>query len=710
MTLFIPLAAALLAVPSVPRTAKKPVSTEYHGVRVVEDYRWLEDAKDPAVRRWTASQNRFSRAVLSTLPGRAALRQRIADLITKREPGYRAPRTRPGHLFAMKFDPALQQQVAVEFSNPGDRSSERVVIDPNPLEPKGRVSIDFYVPSLDGRLVAASLSKYGSEIGTLHVYETATGRKLGDRIERVQNPTAGGSFAWNAAGDGLYYTRYPREGERPAADRDFYQEIWFHQLGTPEAADTYEMGRGLPRIAEIKLQTSEDGRYVLANVFNGDGGEHAFYLRAPSGDWTRISDFADRLVDGEIGGDGAAWFKSILDAPRGKIVRIPLDAPSIAQVRTIVPQQGGVIDELVVTSSRVYVAEMLGGPHRLRVFTLAGEELTPVEAPAVSTVFDLRRLQGDALLFGAMSFTEPAGYYSFDPAAGKTSRTALTRKAAADFSDTEVAREECTSLDGTKVPLTVLRRRGTVLDGRNPAVLTGYGGYGISLSPYFNDVTHVWMEQGVVYAVANLRGGGEFGDEWHQAGKLTRKQNVFDDFAACAQRLVEAGYTTPAKLAIMGGSNGGLLMGAALTQHPERFRAVVSSVGIYDMLRVELSPNGVFNTTEFGSVKDPEQFRALRAYSPYHNVRDGVAYPAVLLIAGENDGRVDPMQSKKMAARLQAASSSKRPVLLRTSSTAGHGAGFGTSRDESIEELADARAFVLHELGVAVKPPAKPSL
>ena len=708
MTSVLTLTAALIAAQALPRTPKKPVETDYAGSKVSESYRWLENGSDPAVKRWSEAQNRVAREVLARLPGRDILHQRISDLLTKREPGYTAAQTVPGHVFAMKFDPARQQQMLVEFVSPGDRASERLVADPNEMEPKGRVSIDFYVPSLDGRLVAVALSKDGSESGGLHIFETATGRELPDRIERVQAPTAGGSFAWTGSGDGIYYTRYPRQGERPEADLGFYQQVWFHKLGTSESADVYELGKDLPRIAEILLESSEDGRYVLANVLNGDGGEHAFYLRAPAGGWTRISGFADRLVAGRIGRDGAVWLKSIQGAPRGKIVRVPLETPSLAQARTVIEEQAGVIDEFEPAASRLYVAEMVGGPSRIRVFDLAGKELASPAAAPVSSVFDLRRMEGDALLFGSTSYTEPPAYFRLDPAQGKLLRTALARRPSADFSDTEVVREECTSRDGTKVPLSILRRKGTRLDGKNPAVLYGYGGYGVNLIPWYSDLNHLWIENGVVYAVANLRGGAEFGDEWHQAGRLTRKQNVFDDFAACARHLIEAKYTSPERLAIEGASNGGLLMGAALTQHPELFRAVVSWVGIYDMLRVELSPNGTFNVTEFGTVKDPEQFRALRAYSPYHNVKDGVAYPSVLLVSGENDGRVDPMQSRKMAARLQAASSSKRPVLLRTSSTAGH--GFGTSLDEKIEQATDTRAFTLHELGVTVQPPRKPSL
>jgi prolyl oligopeptidase len=271
-----------------------------------------------------------------------------------------------------------------------------------------------------------------------------------------------------------------------------------------------------------------------------------------------------------------------------------------------------------------------------------------------------------------------------------------------DFNDVEVERVFATSKDGTKVPLNILKRKGTKLDGTNPTLLYGYGGYNISQTPRFRAATHIWLEQGGVYAIANLRGGGEYGEEWHKAGNLTHKQNVFDDFAACAQYLIEQKYTNPKRLAIEGGSNGGLLMGAALTQHPDLFRAVVSHVGIYDMLRVELHPNGAFNVTEFGTVKDPEQFRALYAYSPYHHVKDGTAYPAVFFLTGDNDARVDPANSRKMTARLQAATSSGLPILLRTSSSSGH--GVDSSLSERIAEQTEVYGFLFHELSMEFKP------
>lgn len=319
--------------------------------------------------------------------------------------------------------------------------------------------------------------------------------------------------------------------------------------------------------------------------------------------------------------------------------------------------------------------------------------------PPISAVYGGLSIGGGDVLFFISTYLDPPAWYRLDAATGKTIRTALFEASPITFDDGEVVREFATSKDGTRIPLNIIRRKGTRLDGSNPALLTGYGGFGISTKPAFQGVNaRLWLDRGGIFVEANLRGGGEYGEEWHHAGNLTHKQNVFDDFLACAQYLVDRKYTSPAHLAIIGGSNGGLLMGAALTQRPDLFRAVVSFVGIYDMLRVEMDPNGQFNTTEYGSVKDPEQFKALYAYSPYQHVKDGIVYPAILMPTGENDHRVNPMQSRKMIARLQAADPTGHPILLRTSSSAGH--GFGTALDEQVDESADVLSFLFDQLGM----------
>jgi len=316
----------------------------------------------------------------------------------------------------------------------------------------------------------------------------------------------------------------------------------------------------------------------------------------------------------------------------------------------------------------------------------------------VSSNYIGRVLQNGDVLFGSQSYVTPPSWFLYSPKAGKSVRTNLAGQYKVNFDDAEVVREMATSKDGTRVPVNILMKKGTKLDGSNPVLLEGYGGYGVNISPYFSLANRVWLDHGGIVAVANIRGGGEFGEQWHLAGNLTKKQNVFDDMIACAEHLIARGYTKPERLAAMGGSNGGLLMGALITQRPELFRAIVSDVGVYDMLRVETTPNGAFNVTEYGTVKDPAQYKALRAYSPYHNVKDGVAYPAILMATGENDGRVDPYNSRKMIARLQAATKSDAPIILRISMDTGH--GIGTSLSKRVEEDADRYAFLMSQLGM----------
>ncbi len=696
-TLAVFLASEISAAEAPPPAAKRPVTDTYHGVAVTDDYRWLEDATNPEVRQWTEAQNAYARQHLDALPGRQALAEELQKLMTHPSPRYSELVTRRGTLFALLTQPPKQQAMVVSLRSLDDAASAHVIVDPNALDPSGHTAIDFFVPSTDGKYMAVSLSKGGSESGDVRVFETATGKPLPDYIARVNGGTAGGGLAWNADSSGFYYTRYPRAGERPKADLDFYQQVWFHHLGDDPAKDVYSVGKDFPRIAEIALRSSEDGRYTLATVANGDGGEYELFLVGPGKQWQKVAGFADQVIHGDFGEDGGLYLLSLQNAPMGKLLRVPLDAPNVSQAQTVVPESKVVIEQYLLTPQHLFVADLVGGPSQIRMFDRKGRFEKMVPLPAVSSVQQLAHDPAGHLVFQNVSYNQPRAWYRFDTDSGKVTPTALRETTAANFSDIEVVRETATSKDGTPVPMNILRRKGTKLDGRNPVLLYGYGGYNISLKPAFQAQLQPLLERGVVYVVANLRGGGEFGEAWHRAGNLTRKQNVFDDFAACAQWLIQHGYTTSARLAIEGGSNGGLLMGAELTQHPELFHTVVSHVGIYDMLRVELSPNGAFNVTEFGTVKEPDQFRALYAYSPYHHVRNGVSYPAILFLTGANDPRVDPANSRKMTARLQA-SGTKQPVLLLTSSTSGH--GIGTALSERVAQQVDVEAFLLAEWGL----------
>jgi prolyl oligopeptidase len=703
----------ILAEP-MPDTPKKPVATEYQGVTVEDPYQWLENDEDSQVKAWSDAENKRTRKSLDSLPDRAAVEKQLQEWYAKTSPSYFSLVSRPatgsrpgrdgepGILFAMKFQPPKQQPLLVTLASADDLKSEKILLDPNTLDEKGTTTIDWFVPSLDGKYVAISLSKGGSEDGTLHFYETASGKALPDTIAHVQYPTAGGSSTWNADGTGVYYTRFPRKGERPDADLNFYQQIYFHKLGTPDAQDTYSLGKDFPRIAEITLATSRDGKYILATVANGDGGDFAHYLLGPDGSWKQITQFSDQIKLAKLGRDNALYLVSRADAPRGKILRLPLDVPELKNAAEIVAPGDAVIEQIVPSTDALYVGELLGGPSQIRRFDLNGKNQTTIPIPPISAVQEMRDLEDGSLLFRDVSYTEPEAWFHCFTGKAEPVKTALRSTSPVSLGDIEVRREFATSKDGTKIPLNILSRKRMKRDGNNPTLLYGYGGYGISMSPNFDFTRRLWFDRGGVYVVANIRGGGEFGEEWHKAGNLTKKQNVFDDFAAAAEYLIKEKYTSPEKLAIQGGSNGGLLMGAMITQHPDLFRAVVSSVGIYDMLRVELAPNGAFNVTEFGTVKNPEQFKALYAYSPYHHVVDGTKYPAVLMMTGANDGRVAPYHSRKMTARLLGANKSENPILLRTSSSAGH--GIGTALSERIKQLADIYAFLFAQLGMTGKP------
>ncbi len=697
-----------------PETPKRPVTETFHGQSVVDDYQWLEEGNSAEVKAWVAAQNVRTRAYLDALPVRAAIAARLTAIYAKTSANYGGLISRGGRIFAYKNQPPKQQPLIVSLATNADPKTERVVLDPNLRSKSGSISIDWFVPSNDGRTLAVCLSDKGSEQGSLVFIDVATGRQRPDKLERVQFPTGGGSAAFDARNEGVYYTRYPSPGERPDEDLRFYQQIYYHRFGTPQSTDTYVLGKEFPRIAECVLETSDDGSRVVLTVANGDGGEFMHFLRSVDGQWTRLTDFSEKVKKVHVGRDGDLYLLSQQDAPRGKILRVDLDSlqtgtkPNLANAPVVVPQGDGVIEEYRALASRLYVSEMLGGPSRLRVMELSGGNPQVVPSPEIATIDSLAGVDGhaDDILFRQVTYTEPTAWFRFDPTAPESDRllaTKLRSVSPVSFDDIEVVREFATSKDGTRVPINILKKKGLALDGQNPTILYGYGGYGINLSPNFVLNRHIWLANGGIYVIANLRGGGEFGDNWHLSGNLTKKQNVFDDFIACARHLISRGYTSPAKLAIEGGSNGGLLMGAALTQAPELFRAVIAHVGIYDMLRVELDANGAFNVTEFGTVKDAAQFQALYAYSPYHRVKDGVKYPAVFLLAGEHDGRVNPSNSLKMAARLQAASASEWPVLLRISSASGH--GIGTALSERIAQQADVYAFLFDQLGMSFAAP-----
>jgi len=686
----------------VPPTPVDTVTDAYHGVTVADPYRWLEKGNDRVVRDWSAAEDDRTRAYLNALTVRKPIYDRLMQLTSETSPSYSGLYWAGDKIFASYNQPPKQQPMIALLGRDADPATARIIVDPNALNPNGTAAIDWFVPSPDGTMIAVSLSEGGSEDGSVHIFDVPTGRDIGEVIPRVQYPTGGGSLAWAADGKGFYYTRYPGP-ERPADEQHFFQRIYFHRLGADPAHDVLIAGSDFPKVAEIELDNRQNRRVVVASVANGDGGEFAHYLISPDGKVTQVTRFGDKVIAAVAGPDDNLYLVSRKDAPHGKLLRLSLSDPVLARATEIVPAGEPVLHgggtPVVVTKQALYVRELVGGPSQVARFDHNGKPLGVLPSPDVASVGQMVPLGDGTLLYSVSSYLRPSYFARFDETSGKSELSKLAPTSPVKFDDAEVIRVLVTSKDGTKVPINIIRKVGTRTDGSNPVLLNGYGGYSISLGPHFLGAERrLWLDGGGVFVIANLRGGGEYGEQWHTQGALTRKQNVFDDFIAAARYLIDQHYTTPARLAIIGGSNGGLLMGASFTQHPELFRAVVSQVGLYDMLRAELDPNGLFNTTEYGSVKDEDQFKALYAYSPYHHVVDGTKYPAIFMATGENDGRVNPMHSRKMVARLQAATASGRPVYLSVHRQAGH--GIGSALSIRVNQTADYLAFLYDQLGM----------
>jgi len=703
---FITFGIACAADPGAPVSEQHAVTDVYHHVTVSDPYRWLENTADPKVHEWSAAQDARTRKYLDELPQRAPIFKQLMSQISATSSSYRSLRAVGPAVFAYYSQPPKQQPMIAVLTNAANPSLARIIVDPNTINPKGTTAIDWFVPSPDGKTLAVSMSENGSEDGTLHLFDVKSGKEFGPLIRRVQYPTAGGSLEWRADAKGFWYTRYPGP-DKPASDQHFFQQVYFHKMGDDPAKDAYVLGWDFPKVAEINLDARYNPKLIVVSVANGDGGEFAHYVIGASGSAQQITHFDDKVVAVTADADGALYLVSRKGAPHGKLLKLDPGVTDLSRAATIVPESDAVMlasgefggEPVVVTPGALYVRELIGGPSRVAIFDHAGKPQGMLPLPNVAAVDEVEPLSNGTLLYSVATYLRPPYFSRYDSKAAKASDTSLAQTSPVSFSDTEVIREFVKSKDGTSVPINIVRRKGTQLNGANPVLLYGYGGFGVSETPEFLGAkVRLWLDGGGVFVDANLRGGGEFGEDWHAQGALTRKQNVFDDLVAAAEHLIAEKYTDRNHLAIMGGSNGGLLMGAALTQRPELFRAVVSLVGIYDMLRVELDPNGLFNTTEYGSVKNPEQFKALYAYSPYHRVKDGTAYPAIFMATGETDGRVNPAHSRKMIARLQAATSSARPVYLSISAHAGH--GIGSALSIRVNQQADAYAFLFDQLGM----------
>ena len=687
-----------------PQTRIENVVNVYHGVSVEDPYRWLEDGSSQHVKEWSAAQSIAARKTLDALPHRDAIASRIAKAFSNTDYYYSAERTGEYGWF-MKDSAPKPQPFIVRVDATGDPESEKVIFDPEDLDESGGTSVQWFRVAPDGRKIAIALTTGGSEVADVHILDTESGKRIDEILPRVNVPTAGGDLCWDADSTGFYYTRYPRSGNQSADDLNFYQQLWHRELGTPLADDTYELGKTFDRISEIRVEQHDASGRLLATVQHGDGGEFDLYIRDIESTWHQVAGREDRYVQATYIDQDSLLILSRRNAPNGSFLRMDISDLPETNVSVLVHESDEALvsdfysdQPFIVHEERIYARTMLGGPEELRVYDLEGK---PQPTPRLGVV-GLGQLVpwGDGVLVRKYSYLSPHAWILVQ--GQQLSKHPLSTTSPVSFDGYKVEREFAESRDGTHVPVNIIMADSAKLDGRNPLLLTGYGGYGISQTPVFLPFEIAWLEQGGILATANLRGGGEFGEEWHRQGMLTKKQNVFDDFHAVMRHLIEAGYTNEEQLAIEGGSNGGLLMGAMLTQHTSEFHAVVSHVGIYDMLRFELSPNGAFNVPEFGTVKDPNQFDALYAYSPYHRVRKS-SFPATLLLTGENDGRVDPMHSRKMAAMLQANSTSDKPILLRISRDTGHGAG--TPLDELIVMLTDRLVFLFDALDIQYQSP-----
>jgi prolyl oligopeptidase len=670
-----------------------------HGLEIHDRHRWLEDGDSSKVREWTRSQSALLRSVLDGWPGREGLRRRLESLMVTGALG--GPVTSGGRTFYARREGRQNQPMLLVRE--GAFGAERALLDPNALSAEGTIALDWWYPSRDGRLLACGLSEGGSELSVLRVIDVADGRQVGGEIPR----TRACSLAWEPDAGGFYYTRYPEPGSVPAGEEMYHRRLFHHRLGSDPAEDRCFFGEGRPADRWPNVALSPDGRWLVVTEAEG-WSRSRLYLKdlRGGGGWIPLVEEREALylptpLDDRI------LIVTNEDAPTYRVMAARPDRPGREAWIEVIPAGEGVLQAIEVAGGKIFAAYLEQAASTVRVFALSGEARGTLGLPPMGTVTSMDgEPGGDELYLGYVSFVDPSRIYRY-AIAGES--LALWAAIESPVSGMSLVTEQihCTSRDGTRIPLFVIHREGLALDGSHPAILSGYGGFSVSMTPAFDPENFLWLEHGGVLAVANLRGGGEFGESWHREGMLERKQNVFDDFIAAVELLVREGYTRPGRLAIRGGSNGGLLIGAAITQRPDLFRSAVCRVPLLDMIRYHRFRIARLWIPEFGSADDPEQIRWLLEYSPYHRVRDGVEYPAVLLTTAESDSRVDPMHARKMAARLQEAQgAADRPILLRMETMAGHGAGKPLGK--RIDEQLDIWTFLFRELDVEMKeePPS----
>jgi prolyl oligopeptidase len=680
------------------------VSTAVSAAPVDDPFRWLEDGDAPAVAKWTEAQNAATRKALDALPGRAALAARFGQLYGIGSLG--VPVSRPHHpggrdkakarrYFYTRRDGRQNQPVL--YVRDGRDGAERALVDVNGERADGTRALDWWFPSDDGARVAYGTSDDGSEESLLRVRDVASGQDLGDQIPR----TRACSLAWLPDGGGFYYTRYPKPGEVPRGEEPYHRSVFFHHLGSDPAGDQKIFGEGRDRTDWPGVDLSPDGRWIVIGVSEGWTKTEVYLIdRNGDGKLVPVATGEDARFDVVEALDDRLYLLTTSGAPRGRIFAVDPRHPTREHWREIVPEGPDVLERAVYFDGGLALAYLHDASARLRLVDRNGHAARDVALPGLGVVTVLAGARDvPQLFYGFTGFLEPTTI--LEVSSGRAPKSVVWRALAApvDKSAFEVERVMVTSRDGTQLPLFLAYRKGVPRDGTRPALLTGYGGFDVNMLPAWTPSAIPFLESGGTYALAILRGGGEYGESWHRAGMLGKKQNVFDDFIAAATWLVEHKVTTPERLAISGRSNGGLLVGAALTQRPDLFRAVVCGVPLLDMLRYHLFRLAALWVPEYGSPDEPDAARWLAAYSPYQNVRDGLKYPAVFLHTAASDTRVDPMHARKMAARLQAATKSGRPVLLEVESRAGHGAGKPLTK--VIAELVDEWSFLFAQLGVS---------
>jgi len=684
-----------------PATRKTEVAHEFNGTRVPDPYRWLEDLDGTETATWVKAENAVTFGYLETIGIRPWLQTRLTELWNS--PRTSVPFVEAGRLFYNK-NSGLQRQ-SVWFTRATLSAAERMVIDPNEISPDGSQALAGFYPSPDGRYLAHALAEGGSDWQTFYIRELETGRQLADTLKWTKFTGA----SWTRDGRGFFYSRYPEPaGEKIAADLTD-SKIYYHVVGTPQAADQAVYQRtDLPGWF-LGGSVTEDGRYLVVYVSEGATVKNRLYY-ADLGDPLRPTVAAPiRPIEeggaweiaplGNVG--GALIARTDRDAPKRKLVRIDLADPSPAKWGTVVPEGPHVMEFAALTRSRIVVQYLEDVKAAVRFFSLDGRPMGSLDLPGIGTLAGLAtRQDSDDLFFGFASALIPNTAYRWEAATGQ-STPFEPPQSTFDASRYETRQVFYPSRDGTRIPMFVTARKDLTLDGNNPTMLYAYGGFSISETPVYRRDVLAWLELGGIYAVANLRGGAEYGEAWHEAGMLEKKQNVFDDFIAAAEYLIREKYTSPPRLAINGGSNGGLLVGAVMAQRPELFGVAVPEVGVMDMLRYHKFSAGRYWVTEYGSADNPAQFPFLIKYSPLHNLKPGVCYPATLVTTADHDDRVVPSHSFKFAATLQAAQGCDRPTIIRIETLGSHGY---VPTDKRIQAAADKWAFVAVNLGMRTAP------